>query len=60
MSAASHPTPPPAPVPRSEPPRPSARRLLGLFLLGAALGLFLHYLLYRISLPIEPFIYVAF
>lgn len=34
--------------------------LLGRFALGALLGLFLHYLLYRLSLPIEPFIYVAF
>ncbi len=30
------------------------------FLLGVALGIMLHYLLYRISLPVEPFIYVAF
>jgi type VI protein secretion system component VasF len=40
--------------------RPSTRRLLGLFALGTVLGVFLHYLLYRFSLPIEPFIYVAF
>ena len=32
----------------------------GRFLLGIALGVFLHYLLYRISLPLQPFIYVAF
>jgi hypothetical protein len=30
------------------------------FLLGVAVGVFLHYLLYRISLPVTPFIYVAF
>lgn len=41
-------------------PRPTRVTLLWRFALGAALGLFLHYLLYRISLPIEPFIYVAF
>lgn len=34
---------------------------LGLRLaLGIALGIFLHYLLYRLSLPLQPFIYVAF
>lgn len=30
------------------------------FLLGLLVGLFLHYVLYRISLPVKPFIYVAF
>ena len=35
-------------------------RLLGRFLLGLAIGVLLHYLLYRISLPVQPFIYVAF
>jgi hypothetical protein len=30
------------------------------FLLGVALGVFFHYLLYRIFLPVQPFIYVAF
>jgi len=30
------------------------------FLLGLTLGAFLHYLLYRVGLPVEPFIYVAF
>ncbi len=49
---------------------PSARapaprlRLVGTLVAGAALGVglgfFLHYLLYRLSLPVEPFIYVAF
>lgn len=28
--------------------------------LGLVLGFFFHYLLYRIYLPVEPFIYVAF
>lgn len=27
---------------------------------GLAVGVFLHYLLYRVSLPVEPFIYAAF
>ncbi len=30
------------------------------FVLGIAIGVFLHYLLYRISLPLQPFIYAAF
>jgi hypothetical protein len=30
------------------------------FLLGLVLGVFFHYLLYRIFLPAEPFIYAAF
>lgn len=51
----SDPTPPPSPLPRT-----TRATLLWRFALGAVLGLFLHYLLYRISLPIEPFIYVAF
>lgn len=29
-------------------------------LLGVAVGVFLHYLIYRLSLPAEPFIYVSF
>jgi len=28
--------------------------------LGLAGGVFLHYLIYRLSLPTEPFIYVSF
>ena len=28
--------------------------------LGLAGGMFLHYLIYRLSLPTEPFIYVSF
>jgi hypothetical protein len=27
---------------------------------GSAFGVFLHYLIYRLSLPTEPFIYVSF
>jgi hypothetical protein len=29
-------------------------------LVGAAVGLFLHYLLFRLTLPVQPFIYVNF
>jgi len=53
-------TPAASPAPAAPPPPPRRRALLWRFLLGATLGLFLHYLLYRISLPLEPFIYVAF
>jgi hypothetical protein len=28
--------------------------------LGLTIGVFLHYVLYRLSLPVQPFIYVAF
>lgn len=28
--------------------------------LGVVVGVFLHYLIYRLSLPAEPFIYVSF
>ena len=35
-------------------------RLLGRFVLGLAIGVLLHYLLYRFFLPTQPFIYVAF
>lgn len=35
-------------------------RLIGRFLLGVAIGVLFHYFLYRISLPVQPFIYVAF
>jgi hypothetical protein len=34
--------------------------LIGRFLIGLSLGLGLHYLLYRVTLPVQPFIYVAF
>jgi hypothetical protein len=30
------------------------------FVLGCAIGIIFHYALYRMSLPIEPFIYMAF
>ena len=30
------------------------------FLLGCAIGVLFHYMLYRIGLPVEPFIYLAF
>jgi hypothetical protein len=36
-----------------------ARWLLS-FLLGCAAGVIFHYALYRMSLPLEPFIYMAF
>jgi len=35
-------------------------RVLCSFLIGCLVGLVLHYALYRISLPIQPFIYSAF
>lgn len=34
--------------------------LLGWAALGFGGGVFCHYLLYRIGLPVRPFIYVAF
>jgi hypothetical protein len=30
------------------------------FLLGCAVGVLFHYTLYRMGLPVEPFIYMAF
>ena len=39
---------------------PSGLHLLLRFALGITIGFFLHYLLYRLSLPAEPFIYAAF
>ena len=39
---------------------PLPLRLLGRFLLGLAIGVLFHYMLYRFSLPVQPFIYVAF
>jgi hypothetical protein len=30
------------------------------FLIGAVLGILAHYILYRMTLPVEPFIYTAF
>ncbi len=35
------------------------RHLLSL-LVGVAVGIFLHYLLFRLTLPVQPFIYVSF
>jgi hypothetical protein len=35
-------------------------RVLVSFLLGCFVGLMLHYALYRMGMPIEPFIYMAF
>ena len=35
-------------------------RLSGRFVLGLAIGVLFHYLLYRFFLPVQPFIYVAF
>jgi hypothetical protein len=35
-------------------------RALAALALGLLIGCFLHYLLYRYSLPSKPFIYVAF
>lgn len=29
-------------------------------LVGIAVGVFFHYLLFRLTLPVQPFIYVAF
>jgi len=35
-------------------------RILVSFLLGCAIGVLFHYALYRMGLPVEPFIYMAF
>jgi hypothetical protein len=35
-------------------------RLLWQFAFGILLGVFFHYILYRVSLAVEPFIYFAF
>jgi hypothetical protein len=35
-------------------------RAVASLVLGVAAGVFLHYLIYRLSLPVEPFIYVSF
>jgi hypothetical protein len=45
------------------PPRPPRRRvgrLAASLLLGLLVGVLGHYLIYRLSLPSKPFIYVAF
>jgi hypothetical protein len=39
---------------------PAPLGLLACFVWGAMIGLFLHYVFYRVSLPVEPFIYAAF
>ena len=39
---------------------PAPLRLLVRFVLGLAIGVLFHYMLYRFSLPVQPFIYVAF
>ena len=36
-----------------------ARHVISL-LVGLVVGVFFHYLLYRLTLPVQPFIYVAF
>ena len=35
-------------------------RWLVSFVVGGLLGVLVHYALYRVGLPVEPFIYVAF
>lgn len=42
------------------PPIPSVLAHLVSFITGLAIALIIHYLLYRISLPGTPFIYVVF
>ena len=37
-----------------------AMRYILSFILGCMIGALFHYALYRISLPMEPFIYMAF
>ena len=37
-----------------------ALRWLASFALGCLVGVVLHYALYRMALPVEPFIYMAF
>ncbi|MCB1103236.1 MAG: hypothetical protein KDK74_00780 [Cephaloticoccus sp.] len=39
---------------------PRSILILSRFALGIVIGWLFHYLLYRLSLPVEPFIYVAF
>jgi hypothetical protein len=40
--------------------RRSLPRLVGMFALGLLVGGFFHYLLFRLGLPVQPFIYAAF
>lgn len=35
-------------------------RAVASFVLGCLIGVLFHYVLYRMSLPVEPFIYMAF
>ena len=35
-------------------------RVVGSFVLGLAVGAVFHYTLYRMGLPLQPFIYMAF
>ena len=35
-------------------------RIVFSFVVGCAIGVVLHYTLYRMGLPVEPFIYMAF
>ena len=37
-----------------------AARIAVSFALGCLIGMILHYALYRMGMPIEPFIYMAF
>lgn len=37
-----------------------AVRLVGTFALGLLVGAFFHYLMFRLGLPVQPFIYAAF
>jgi hypothetical protein len=37
-----------------------AARQVASFLIGCAVGVLFHYTLYRMGLPLEPFIYMAF
>ena len=49
-------------IPAKLPPKKRSRvtRALAALVLGLLVGVFFHYLLYRLSLPSRPFIYVAF
>ena len=48
--------------PAKSPPKKRSRvtHALAALVLGLLVGVFFHYLLYRLSLPSKPFIYVAF
>jgi len=41
-------------------PKPSLLRHGLSLVVGVAVGIFLHYLLFRLTLPVQPFIYVSF